>query len=268
MEKRLGVIAGSGESASYIRDQAQALGYTCVTAAVRGEADPKIFLENQHLFWFTITEIAEIIEYFHNHGIQEAVFAGKIDPRALFQNRKFSSVVSKVLEHGRDQSPETIIRLAMDFFARSGIMVISPEPFLKTSFVAEGILTPGKLPASILLDLAWGWEKARQLADADIGQCIVVKNKAVIAVEALEGTDAAIIRAGELAGEGTVTIKLARSHQDPRVDLPAVGLRTMESVAHAKGAALCFEADKMPFFQREKALALAQRNNITVLTRK
>ncbi len=268
MEKRLGLIAGSGESASFIRDQAQALGYSCVTAAIRGEADPDIFPESQHLFWFHITEIAEIIGYFQNQDIQEAVFAGKIDPRALFQKRKFSSVVLKVLERARDQSPETIIRLAMDFFARSGIMFISPEPFLKTSFVAEGILTPNKPPASVLTDLAWGWEKARQMADADIGQCIVVKNKAVIAVEGLEGTDAAIIRAGELAGEGTVTIKLARSHQDPRVDLPAVGLRTMESVVHAKGAALCFEADKMPFFQEEKAIALARKHWITVLTRK
>ena len=268
MEKRLGVIAGSGESPSFIRDQALALGYRCVTAAIRWEADPEIFLENKHIVWFQITEIAEIIRYFHNHGIKEAVFAGKIDPRALFQKRKFSTVVLKVLEHGCDQSPETIIRLAIDFFARSGITFISPEPFLKTSLVSEGVLTKKKPSASILEDIAWGWDKARQLADADIGQCLVVKNKAVIAVEGLEGTDAAIVRAGELAGEGTVAIKVARSHQDPRVDLPAVGLRTMESLVRAKGAALCFEAGKMPFFQREKAIALAHRSRITVLARR
>lgn len=268
MEKRLGVIAGSGESPSFIRDQAQALGYGCVTAAIKGEADPDIFLDNKNLFWFQVTEIAEILRYFQNHGIREAVFAGKIDPRALFQKRKFSPAVLKVLERGRDQSPETIIRLAMDFFARSGITFISPEPFLKTSFAAEGVLTKKKPSASILADIAWGWERARQMADADIGQCIVVKSKSVIAVEGLEGTDAAIIRAGELAGEGTVVIKLARTHQDPRVDLPAVGLRTMESLVRAEGAALCFEAERMPFFQREKAIALAQRHRITVLARR
>jgi len=157
--------------------------------------------------------------------------------------------------------------LAMDYFGRRGIRFISPEPFLAPLLCAEGVLSKKKPSASIKSDITWGWEKARALADADIGQCVVVKEKAVVAVEGMEGTDAAIRRGGELAGSGVVVIKRARSHQDQRVDLPAVGMDTLRALSEVQGAALCFEAHKMPFFQKAEALELADRHRIVVLAR-
>jgi DUF1009 family protein len=267
MEKRLGVIAGSGESPALIRDQALGRGYFCVTAAIRDEADPSLEEQGGTLAWFGVSEVSEIARFFKSHGITDAVFAGKVDPRHLFQKKKLGMALLRMLERGRDRSAETVIRAAMDFFARQGIRFISPEPFLAAAMCPAGLLSRSKPPAAIQADIEWGWERARQLADADVGQCIVVKDKAVVTVEGMEGTDAAIRRAGALAEGDFVAIKVVRTRQDPRIDLPAVGLQTVTSLVEAGGKALCFEAEKMPFFQRDAALALADRHGIVVLAR-
>jgi DUF1009 family protein len=265
--KRLGMIAGSGESPSFIQNRAQALGYTCVTAALRDEADPELAKREGALAWFAVTDVAGIVRFFKSHGITEAVFAGKVDPRHIYAKKKLGTALLSLLQRGRDRSAESVIRAAMEYFARQGIEFISPEPFFAEAMCGPGLLSRTKPRAAIEADIDWGWGRARQLADADVGQCIVVKDKSVVAIEGMEGTDAAIRRGGELAGEGFVVIKLARSDQDPRIDLPAVGLETIESLVAAGGKALCFEAGKMPFFQKDAALELAERQGIVVLAR-
>jgi DUF1009 family protein len=267
MEKRLGVIAGSGESPALIQKQAQDQGFLCVTAAIRDEADPSLEEQDSTLAWFSVVEVSEIVRFFKSHGVSEAVFAGKVDPRHLYQKKKLGTVLLSMLDKGRDRSAETVIRAAMDFFDRQGIRFISPEPFLVVAMCPAGLLSQTKPQAGVKADIDWGWDRARQLADADVGQCIVIKDRAVVAVEGMEGTDAAIRRGGELAGEGFVAIKVARSHQDPRVDLPAVGLKTVSSLVEAGGKALCFEAEKMPFFQKQAAMALADRHGIVIQAR-
>ena len=267
MDKRLGVIAGSGESPSFIQTRAQAMGYSCVTAALREEADPVLEEQGGPLAWFAVTDVAGIVRFFKSHGITEAVFAGKVDPRHIFEKKRLGAALLSLLQRGRDRSAESVIRAAMEYFARHGIDFISPEPFFAEAMCPPGLLSRSELDPTVEADIDWGWERARQLADADVGQCIVVKDKAVVAIEGMEGTDAAIRRGGELAGEGFVVIKLARSNQDPRVDLPAVGLETIEGLVSAGGRALCFEACKMPFFQKDAALGLADQHGIVVLAR-
>jgi DUF1009 family protein len=266
--QRIGLIAGSGESPSFIKIRAQALGYSCVTAALREEADPALPGMGAPLAWFAVTDVAGIVRFFKSHGITEAVFAGKVDPRHIYsQKQKLGTALLGLLQRGRDRSAESVIRAAMEYFARQGIEFISPEPFLAAAMCMPGLLARSKPSPAVEADIDWGWERARQLADADVGQSIVVKDKAVVAIEGMEGTDAAIRRGGELAGEGSVVIKRARSNQDPRIDLPAVGLGTIESLVAAKGKALCFEAEKMPFLQRDAAVELADRFGIVVLAR-
>lgn len=267
MEKRLGVIAGSGPSPVFVLSQAQKQGYFCVTAALRGEADPALEPGEGTLSWFSVSAVMDIVRFFKNQGVEDALFAGKFAPEQIYQASTVKGALLRLLESGRDRSPETIIRLAMDFFEQRGIRFISPVPFLAPAFCAEGVLSRKNPQAALLADMEWGWDKARSLADADIGQCLVVKNKAVVAVEGMEGTDEAVRRGGELAGKGIVVIKTARTHQDPRVDLPAVGLTTIQVLSEVGGAALCFEAGRMPFFQREAALELADKHRIVVFAR-
>jgi DUF1009 family protein len=156
----------------------------------------------------------------------------------------------------------------MDYLAGQGIETVDPLQFLAKAFCAEGVLTDEQPTAWILSDIQYGWPVARKLADADIGQSVLVKHHAVVAVEGIEGTDAAVERAGRLAGAGCVLIKVGRTRQDPRIDLPAVGLETIKSLAKAKAGALCFEADRMPFFHRRQSTALADRNHICIIAKK
>ena len=140
--------------------------------------------------------------------------------------------------------------------------------FIESLVCLPGVLTTKKPSSKIRGDIDFGWGIARKLADIEIGQTIVVKEKAVVAVEGMEGTDAAIKRGGMLAGEDTVVIKICRTHQDPRIDLPAVGIHTLNALVAARSRALCLEAKKMPFFQKEESLALANAHGITIIAKK
>ena len=116
-------------------------------------------------------------------------------------------------------------------------------------------------------DVDFGWRMAKKIAELDIGQTVIVKNKAVVAVEGMEGTDEAILRAGRIAGKDSVVVKVCRPHQDPRIDLPAIGLNTVQKLVQSGAGTLCFEAKKMPFFRKQEAVSLAEKHQISILAR-
>ncbi|MBN2244477.1 MAG: UDP-2,3-diacylglucosamine diphosphatase LpxI [Candidatus Aminicenantes bacterium] len=267
MAKRIGMIAGSGDIPKHILFEAEKQGYECIAAAIRGEHDGFLIGRIKRLEWFEIDKIREIASFFKENKIKEVFFAGKIEVRVLFTQRKFGKLALDLLMQGKDWSPTSLIQTAIDYFAKQGIEIIDPTPFLSACFCGVGVLTkkyPGKQEEE---DISFGWEKAKILADLDIGQTLIVKNKIVVAVEGAEGTNEAIRRAGELTGGGFVVIKRTRTQQDPRIDLPGVGLETVKCLIQGRGGVLCFEADRMPFFQKEEALQLADENNILVLAR-
>ena len=151
---------------------------------------------------------------------------------------------------------------------RERIRITDPTPFIASSFSQEGILTGPKPSPDSEKDIAFGWEIAKNIADSDIGQTVIVKDKSVVAVEGIEGTDEAIKRGGRLAGKGTVVVKVSRSFQDARIDLPAVGLNTVKSLVEAGSKALCFEAQRIPFFQKKDAISLADDNKVSIIVKK
>ncbi|MBN1222376.1 MAG: LpxI family protein, partial [Candidatus Aminicenantes bacterium] len=162
----------------------------------------------------------------------------------------------------------SLIKTVIGLLEAQGITVLDPSPFLASAFCGEGLLSNRKMTGELETDIDFGWKIARRAADLDIGQTIIVKDRAVVAVEGMEGTDDAIERGGLLAGLGTTVIKVSRTHQDPRIDLPAVGLNTIKAMVTAGCAALCIEADRVPLFQKEEALALADAHNIVILAKK
>lgn len=261
------MIAGSGDIPKQILDQAEKQGYVCIVAAIRGEHDASLLDHVETLKWFDVDKVREVAEFFRDQGIKEAVFAGKIDVRVLFRRKRFSKLALDLLMRGKDWSPSTLIHTAIDYFLKQGITILDPTTFLSPYFCRAGVLTktyPKKQEAE---DISFGWDKAKIIADLDIGQTLIVKNKIVVAVEGAEGTNETISRAGDLIGDGFVVIKRTRTHQDPRIDLPGVGLETVKRLIKAGGKVLCFEADKMPFFQKDEALQLADMNNISILAR-
>jgi len=185
--------------------------------------------------------------------------------RAAFRQGPPDALGSAILAAAGALSPVRMIEALIGFLETQGIRILDPTPFLKDMFCPPGVLTATRPSAAVLEDAAFGFGIARKLADLDIGQTVVVKGRAVVAIEGIEGTDKAIERGGELAGPGTMALKVARSSQDPRIDLPAVGPGTVLSLARSGGSALCFEAGKVAFFRREEAVALADGHRIALL---
>lgn len=267
MGNQLGIIAGSGEFPSFILEEAQKFGYTCVVAAIKGEADASLQEKAHLLEWFNIDDVKGLISFFKTAGLNQAVFSGKVDPRVLYKKRTWEEESLNIWDKAGTKRPSDLVEAIIGYMATAGIDVISPLPFLRSSLCQEGILTTTQTSLEVEEDIAFGWKLARQAADLDIGQTVIIKDKAVVAVEGIEGTDEAIQRGGNLAGEGTVVIKIARTQQDFRIDLPAVGLNTVKSLVAAGSRALCFEAEKMPFLSQEKAISLADANKISIIAK-
>jgi DUF1009 family protein len=268
MEGRLGIIAGSGDFPFYVCEEAQNLGYSCVVAGIRGEAESSLGKKVSVFEWFDVSEITKVVAFFRKNGVREAVFSGKIDHRIIYQGNEQGKMLSELLEDGRERSPTVLIQAVIKIFSVQGINIQDPTKYIASAFCAPGVLTETKPSKEVEEDILYAWELARKLADLDIGQTVVVKHKAVVALEGMEGTDETIKRGAELAGKGIVVVKVSRSSQDPRIDLPAIGLETVKNLVHSGGAALAFEAERIPFFQREEALSLAEAHRVSIIAKK
>jgi DUF1009 family protein len=268
MGTRIGIIAGSGKYPFFILEQAQRRGYTCVVAGIKGETESALEGVSAVFEWFDVDGILEIIPFFKQASVKEIFLAGKIDPRLIFKKKDFGAFSQVLLTQVQDKSPTTLIKAAINLIEASGIKVKDPFEFLSDAFCGEGLLTEKEPSPEAFADIDFGWNAAKKLADSDIGQTVIIKDQVVVALEGIEGTDAVIERGGKLAGEGICCIKVSRSKQDARIDLPAVGLSTVKSLVDAGGKTLCIEAEKIPFFQKEESLKLANANGISIIAKK
>ena len=267
MGTRIGVIAGRGKFLSLALDEARKKGYTFMVAGIKGEAEPSLEKKAEAFQWIGADEVFKLISFFRKHSIDEAVMLGKVNQSFLYRKKLSNRPAQNLLAQVKEKSPSALIQAIIEFLASQGIKVKDPSLFLAPYFCAEGILTEKVPPGWVMEDIDFGWRIAKNIADLDIGQTVVVKDKSVVAVEGLEGTDEAIKRAGRLAGKGIVAVKVSRSSQDPRIDLPAVGLDTLRCLVRVKGVALCFEARGVPFFQKEKALSLANAHGVAIVAK-
>ncbi len=267
MGKTYGMIAGSGRFPFFLLEEMAKQGDRCVVAGIKGEADQAI-VETAEIFEvFSIAQIEDMIAFFHSFDIREAFFAGKIEHKQIYRKETFDSGLF-LKSWVKDRSPAALIQTVIDLLAENGIEIINPSSMLLSAICKEGLLSKAEPHEAMMKDIKFGWIKAKHLADNDIGQTIIVKDLAVVAVEGMEGTDKTIQRGGELAGKGTVVVKVCRTHQDNRIDLPAVGLTTIQSLVDAESSALCIEADSMPFFQKSEALEIADKHGIVILASK
>ncbi len=269
MGERIGLIAGAGESPLLALEEAARQGLDCAVAGIRGEASPDLKTKTAAFEWIGLTELDKLVSFFKGQGVRRAVMAGAIDPRAVLQPKEtMDDALFQLIAQVRDKTPTRLIQSLIDYLGAQGITVVDPSFLLQPYFCPAGILSSTPPTPAILEDIEFGWERARRLADEDIGQTLIVKERAVVAVEGMEGTDETLKRAGRLAGEGIVMIKVARTRQDPRIDIPAVGLETMRGLIRVRAAALCFEAGRMPFFQKDESLLLADANGLAVLAKR
>ena len=268
MANRLGIIAGSGKFPFFALKEARRQGFVCAVAGIRGEANPGLEPKADLFEWVGTGEISKLIDFFKANEIREAVMAGKIDQRSLFRVNTFDRSAHELLSHLGEKSSAGLIKAVIGFLEHCGIEIKDPTFLVRPFFCPEGILTEAEPSPDVLRDIEVGWKMARGLADLDIGQTVILKDGMVVAVEGIEGTDKVILRGAKLAGRGIVVVKVSRTLQDPRVDLPGIGLGTIRMLVKSGARALCIEANRVVFFEREKAVVLANASQLAIIAKK
>ncbi|MDT8375827.1 MAG: UDP-2,3-diacylglucosamine diphosphatase LpxI [Mariprofundaceae bacterium] len=261
---KIGLIAGYGSFPLEVAEEFNRLGYEVHAVAVRDETSPEIESLTASTCWLHVGQIGSMIKAFRHAGVTEVVMAGKIRKLLLFRNFRPDFVALKGLLRMPDRKDDSIMTAVTNILADAGISVLSQVAHAGDMIASQGHLFGPKPSRKNIADMKFGFTQAKGIAGLDIGQTVVVQEKAVLAVEAIEGTDEAIRRGGELGSGKAVVVKVAKPDQDLRFDVPAFGPDTLE-VMHASGCtALAVEAGLTLMLERHRIGELAQKYGISV----
>lgn len=262
--QNIGLIAGSGQFPRLVARGARAAGYRVVVCGFTGFTPPELAGEADVFTLLPLGQVGKLIDFFHENGVNRLCMAGAISkPRAL--DLKPDIRAAKLLFRLRGLGDDSLLRAVADELKSAGLELVQAAelvPGLRAPQGVQGRCKPGKDDWEAIRH---GWPIGKELGRLDIGQCLVLRRSMVVAVEAIEGTDAALTRGGELGGKGCVALKLLKPGQDLRLDLPSIGLGTIELLARYQYSCLAYEAGNTLFFDREEAVRLADRHKIAVI---
>ncbi len=261
----LGLFAGGGEFPALLLAALHDRGHEVAVVGMRGETDPRLLKRVRTSFLAGVGEFGKMIGFLQGAGVREAMMAGYVRHTNLFKAQRTDSLTTRILGAIADRRADTILKAAALALSRAGIRLVSPMPLLGPLVPAKGTLTRTEPTEAAWKDIAFGLGIARGVAGLDVGQTVVVKAQAVVAVEALEGTDATIRRAGKIGGRGTVVVKVARPRQDFRFDVPIVGVATVASLKAAGATVLAIEAGRTILIGRDRVVAEANRAKIAIV---
>jgi UDP-2,3-diacylglucosamine hydrolase len=288
---KLGLIAGNGRFPFLLLNAARAQGFAVTVAAIREETDPEINHraatdERITVHWLSLGELSRLIEVFHKEGVSMAVMAGQVKHKQIFSSIRPDWRLAKLLLNLRTRNTDMLLGAVAKVLADEGIELISSTAFLEPLLAQEGVLTQRPPDDEERKNVDYGMGVAKAVAGFDIGQTVVVAAQACVAVEAMEGTDAAIERAGKLmrtidedegagsdggAGPSTTLerrltiVKVAKPNQDMRFDVPVIGIRTIETMVQAGASCLSVEAGRTLLFDRETLLKRADEAGIAIV---
>ncbi len=266
MEKTpIGLVAGGGQFPLLFAREAYKRGRKVIVAAHLNETSHELEDEADKTCWVKLGQLGKILKFFKNNGVEETVFAGTITKTRIFRD-VLPDIKGLTLWNKIDiRQDDAILRAVAASFEKEGISVLPSTIYLEYLLFPQGVLSRKKPAAKEIEDIHFGWKIAREIGRLDIGQCVVVKERSVLAVEAIEGTDAAILRGGELANGRAVVIKLRKPGQDFRFDLPATGTKTVETIVRAGCTVLAVEAFQSLLFDRKEMIAAADKAGIVVV---
>ena len=263
-EPSLGIIAGEGQFPFLVARGAKSSGRSVVAVGFKGHTRPEFQTEVEHLEWLNIGQLGKLIAFFSRHKVREVVFAGGINkPKALKLRPDFKA--ARLLFQLRDKSDNALLKAVVGMLTQEGFTIVGPTQIAPNLSTPRGVLTKRKPTQREKEDIAYGWPIAKEIGRMDIGQCIVVRNRMVVAVEAMDGSDATIARAGSLVGKGSVVIKVFKPGQEEHIDQPSVGLQTVRSMYKAGATCLAVEAEKSLFFDRAHTVHSADRSKICIV---
>lgn len=264
LKSPIGLVAGNGSFPLEFARSARKRGLAVVAVAHLGETEPAIEPLVEKCVWIKVGQLGKIIDCFKHNGVKQAAFAGGIARVKLFGGVKLDLKALTALAKVRSVKDDVVLRAVAKELESTGVSVFSASLLLTESIVRAGYLTKRQLTADEISDASIGWEAAKTMGRLDIGQTVVVAQGLIVAVEAVEGTDAAIRRAGELVNGGGVVVKVLKPQQDQRIDLPAIGPTTISVLQQASIAALVVEAEKTIILQPTEVVAQANRCGISI----
>ena len=277
---KLGLIAGNGRFPFLLLNAARAEGHTVVVAAIKEETDPEIDRRAEadpsiKVHWLSLGELSKLIETFKQAGVTKAVMAGQVKHKQIFSSIRPDWRLAKLLLNLRTRSTDALLGAVAKVLGDEGIELMSSTAFLEPLLAEEGVLTERAPDEDERKNIEYGLGVAGALAGFDIGQTVVVAAQACVAVEAMEGTDATIERAGRLmatleADASTLerrltVVKVAKPNQDMRFDVPVIGLSTVETMLRAGASCLSIEAGKTLLFDRDAVLECASKAGIAIV---
>jgi DUF1009 family protein len=260
----IGIVAGNGRFPIEIAENARARGLSVISVAIKDEADPRIEALSERCTWVRLGQLGKLVKSLAKAGVRQVAFAGGVKRVNFVTGFSMDWRAIKMLSKLKSFNDDSILRGIIGEIESSGMQVIAASALLDKSVPKPGIITQRHLTQSERDDARIGWQAARAIGNLDIGQSVIVRNKTVIAVEAVEGTDATIMRAGDVRGDGGVLVKLAKSIQDLRIDLPAVGVRTIELMNQNRLTALVIEAGRSIMLEPQEVLQKAQSCDIAI----
>ena len=264
MSEKIGLIAGKGQFPLLFAQTARARGARIIAAAHRGETDPALAELVQELHWVYVGQLGKIIRIFKDAGVQRAVMAGGITRGRLFRDFRPDLRALGVVRRAGAGNDDRLLQAVATELEQEGITIAPSTLFLDQLLAPPGKLSRRAPTREEFLDIDLGLRLAKEIGRLDIGQCVVVRRQVVVALEAVEGTDECIRRAGALAGPGAVVVKVSKPNQDLRFDVPAVGPDTIRSMVAARASVLAIEAGKTLTFDRPLMLAEAQPARIAI----
>lgn len=264
--KRLGLISGTGELPLAIASEARSRGYCVVAIGLEPLADKSLSSVVDEIKWVNVGKLGEIINALKKSGCKEAVMAGKVPKTLLYKGDVTPDLRAvKVMFSLKDRSDDAILLALSRELEKDGITIRNTTDFSTQLLTPEGVLTATEPSKEEWQDIDFGWKIAKEIGRLDVGQTVVVKDRAVMAVEAIEGTDEAILRGGKLAGQGAVIIKVSKPEQDMRFDVPVVGTDTLKAMIKIHARVLAVEAEKSILMDRENMLNKASKAGISIV---
>lgn len=265
MKEPIGLIAGDGSLPLLIASRIRERGHAVAAVAHRGLTCPELEAAADRLHWVNVGELGRIIDLLKKEGVRKALFIGGVPKTQFFSAPKPDARAIQVLLRLPDKKDDAILRAVAGELETEGIRVISPVPFLQGAMAEKGCWTRRKPSEREEKDLAFGWKMAKRIGRLDIGQCVVVKDQMVLAVEAVEGTDETIRRGGRLGKGEVMVLKVCKPNQDRRLDLPVIGLATLRVLVEAGATCLAVEAGKTIVADKEEMILRANEGGICLL---
>ena len=269
---RLGLIAGNGRFPFLVLDAARALGHAVTILAIEEEASSDLVEAaarepRADLYWVSLGQLSKAIEILRGAGVSQAVMAGQVKHVRMFSGIVPDRLLLSVLLKLRARNTDALIAAVAQVMREHGIELLDSTAYLEPLIAKSGVLTARPLADQEQQDIEFGYRMADRIAALDIGQTVVVKSAAVVAVEAMEGTDQVIARAGRLAGPGACVIKVAKPNQDMRFDVPVVGVATIDAMREAGATALSIDAGRTLLIDGEAVVRAADAAGIAIVGR-